>query len=478
MQSKKYPKLLIEILNMSNTVILKKEEVIGILGSKDDVEKLSKEQYIIEEKNIPTECPFDGCDSKDIDFKFKDDKILIRDLTNPSHEIEESINKWITCELNISKIIQELLLLFFNNIKCFNIIQIENMYRLQTIYNENEVDVVFSLSKHILEDELFKSLGSPLIFKRPVIIITKETDDNFGEINSMCLKMPIGNFVYPFYIKDFENKESGEDLKEWIDRILEIKKMEDEILGDLPTKRSELVYNIDINPKYLLSFLVRLKAYKSKKGQEKYDWKEMENAISVAFRYLYHSDIRYGGSVQSGKNVPDNIFFVKNRENNKFVVTGVVDTKFSKAVDLNAEKTEKYEEYLKLARSNPYAPEKIALVFPLLDVKTDTSIQKFFDRLKKKMKPGEFCLVMPIDTLEILVYLYLSAILRGKLDLTENDFIKIREQIFDTDFLEKTCKLDSNLYKLNFEIIKNLIKDIAGKESSVESITSRIMDKR
>ena len=133
---------------------------------------------------------------------------------------------------------------------------------------------------------------------------------------------------------------------------------------------------------------------------------------------------------------------------------------------------------MKLARSNPYAPEKIALVFPLLDVKTDTSIQKFFDRLKKKMKPGEFCLVMPIDTLEILVYLYLSAILRGKLDLTENDFIKIREQIFDTDFLEKTCKLDSNLYKLNFEIIKNLIKDIAGKESSVESITSRIMDKK
>jgi len=68
----------------------------------------------------------------------------------------------------------------------------------------------------------------------------------------------------------------------------------------------------------------------------------MENAICVAFRYLYHSDIRYGGGVQPGQEVPDNLFFVKNHKNNKFEITGVVDTKFSKSADLNVEKPEKH----------------------------------------------------------------------------------------------------------------------------------------
>jgi hypothetical protein len=478
MQSKKYHELFLKILKECNSIIVRKEELKNIIKSYGSIEELSKDGFIHQEKNMPTQCPVYGCDSRDIELEFKDDKIVITDLQNTDHRIEESIDKWISCELNVQKIVQILLESIFDSIECSSTVQIENMHIIQTIFEENDIDIIFSFSGHIHEDELFKALSPSLIFKRPLILITKDTQENFEEINSICLKIPLGNFVYPFYIQDFENKESGEDLKDWINRILEIRKMEKEFLGELPKKRSELVYNIDINPKYLLSFLVRLKAYKSKKGQEKYDWKEMENAISVAFRYLYHSDIRYGGGLQPGKNVPDNIFFVKNHESKKFDLTGIVDAKFSKAVDLNTEKTEKYEEYLELARINPYAPKRIALIFPLIGVKTDTTIQKFFDRLKKRMKTEEFCLILPIETLEILVYLYMSSIIRGKLDLSETDFINIREQIFNIDFLERNCKLDSGLYKVDFNDVKNLIREITGKESTVEFITSKIMDKK
>ena len=477
MQSKKYHELFLKIFEESNSIILRKEELKNIIKSYESIEELVKSEFVYQEKNSPTQCPVNGCDSRDIEFEFTNNTIVITDLQNPTHKIEESIDKWISCELNIQKMIQILLESIFESVECRSSAQIENMHIIQTIFKENDIDIIFSLSRHIHEDELFKALGPSLIFKRPLILITKDTQENFEEMNSICLKIPLGNFVYPFYIQDFKNKESKEDLKDWINRILEIKKMEKNLLDELPQSRSELIYNIDINPKYLLSFLVRLKAYKSKRGQEKYDWKEMENAISVAFRYLYHSDIRYGGSLQPGKSVPDNLFFVKNHESKKFDLTGVVDAKFSKAVDLNTETTEKYEEYLELARANPYAPNKIALIFPLIGVKTDTTTQKFFDRLKKKMKTGEFCLILPIETLEILVYLYLSSIIRGKLDLSEIDFINIREKIFNIEFLERKCKLDSGLYKLDFNIIRNLIQEITGKASTVEFITSKIMDK-
>lgn len=477
MQSKNYHNLFIKILKDSNKTILTREELINIIGSKEKVVDLVKEGYILEEKNNPTQCPCDGCESREITYEIKNDKILITDLLNLSHQTEQHIDKWITCEIDTSKIIQYLLNSIFGDIKCVTTTTVEDLYKYQMLYNGNELDVILSISTQIYEDELFTALSPSFIFKRPVLIITKDTISNFQTITSICIKIPLGNLVYPFYIDDFKNKNSGNYLKEWIEGILEIKKLEDEVLKDLPEKRSKLVYNIDINPKYLLSFFVRLKAYKIKMGEPRYDWKEMEDAISVAFRYLYHSDIRYGGGQQPGKEIPDNIFFIKDRITDKFVITGIVDAKFSIVTDLNAEKTEKYEEYLNLARGNPFAPNRIALIFPVLDVKSIPSIKKFFDRLKKKMKTDEFCIVLPITTLEILVYLYLSAILRGKLDLTENDFIKIKEKIFSTDFLEEKCKLDTDLYKLDAKVIINLIKDITKKTALVEELTSRIMDK-
>jgi len=234
MQSKKYHELLIRLLEKSNSVILTRQELIEIIVSEKNIEELSNENFLFQERNTPTHCLVHGCDSRDIEYEFKDNKVIVTDLQNPDHKIEDNINKWITCELNIQKIVQYLLESIFGSIKCSNTTQIENMYAIQTTFNNSNVDIIFSLSNHIYEDELFKALGPSLIFKRPVIIISKDTEENFDEINSICLKLPLGNFVYPFYVKDFNNKETGEDLNDWINRILEIKKMEENIIKDLP----------------------------------------------------------------------------------------------------------------------------------------------------------------------------------------------------------------------------------------------------
>ncbi len=213
---------------------------------------------------------------------------------------------------------------------------------------------------------------------------------------------------------------------------------------------------------------------KAQKLRDINDYSDFENILAITFRSIYSSAIQYGGTQQTGERVPDNVFFV--RRGSKLCLAGIVDGKFSYSADLSKEKTEKYYYYIEKIRNHPLVNCKKALIFVVLKEKSEGSIGEFFDRLDKFLKEDEYCVILPVQVLEILVYIYLGSTIRGKINLGQEDLNTIFDKIFDRDFLvtKKDYIINKKLYKLKPDILIDELKKLSVNTSSLEIVFSEI----
>ena len=457
----------LNLLNFNSPRVTKYE--FSKAFNKGVVEELKVQGLITEEKEKPLECEI--CSSELVCIE-ENEKIIMRCTNDDNHYKEASIDKYIIYNINYEKMIEKVFEKKINFVDYSSFRVIDNFYNQSCSFDKNRVSIVFSPSKRIYEADLFNALSNSIIGKTPTILIVKSTDENIKAIDAILLKLPLGNLLYPFYLEDFKNSKVINGLKEWLNDINNLQELERTILSrmkEMNEKRFELINCIDTNPKYLLAFLTKIKTQKLRGGNE---YSDFENALSITFRSIYSSAIQYGGTEQTGERVPDNVFFV--RKDGKPCIACIVDSKLSYSADLSREKTEKYEHYMKKVREHNLVTCKKALIFVVLKEKTKYSIEEFFDRLDDRLEKDEYCVILPIQFLEILIYIYLGCTIRGKINLSQEDLNAILEKLFDNEFLKANYEIKKGLYKLEPKVLIEELKRKSIKTTVFENIFSEL----
>jgi hypothetical protein len=458
----------LQVLININSVRESKSECLKFF-SQNDLQKLVNEGILSEETVLPSRCEF-GCG--ELMCMQEGNKIISRCPSN--HRKEEPLEKYIIYEINFQKIIDKIFSEKFELTALSTFRAPDKFNYLAYKYKDDTINLIFSPSTRIKEAELFGALGTSLSSKIPTILLAKSTLENKTSVDSILFKMPLGNLLYPCYLEDLKNTKLIGGLKEWLSDITSLQQLERTILNqmkDMDEKRFQLINSIDTNPKFLLSFLTKLKAQKLRDVN---DYSEFENILAITFRSIYSSAIQYGGTQQTGERVPDNVFFV--RTAGKFSLAGIVDGKFSYSTDLSKEKTEKYLHYIEKVRNHPFINFKKALIFVILKEKSEGRVKEFSDRLDKYLKEDEYCIILPAQVLEILVYVYLGSTIRGKINLGQEDLNAIFEKIFDRDFLitKKDYVINKQLFKLKPDILIDELKKRSITTSSLEIAFSEI----
>lgn len=441
-----------------------------------DIENLVQKGIIEEDFEPPAHCQYDGC-GEQAEIRVENDKIIVKCAINPHHLSEIPKDDYIVYRIKISKGFEILLMDLLDKFNVISEYSTGDYCKLTIDKDGKQITFIFCMEELITEEKLFNILSPHLSRKDFIVLIYKTTQNNFENIDAIRKKLPLGSIIFDMPLDKIKNTKLQSEFQRWLNYISEITKLEKSILDKIDDDDlRELTASIDTNPKYILSALSRIKLFKVCGIKTEGSWEDMEDLIRLIFYHIYTSDIQHGGGKQRGKGVPDNVFFVE--EATSIKIAGIVDSKCSFNADLSKEKTEKYENYLEKVRQLKWAIPKKALIFVVFETKSGYTTNEFFRRIKTKLKQGEYVIVLPVESLELLIYAYLGVILRGQMNLNKNDFNDLLNQIFDNDFLDKkrSCKIENGLYTIPLDFVLEELKSRSKSGTSVEAVFKEIFE--
>lgn len=452
-----------------------KKEIPQFIPIKD-IESLVQKGIIEKDLDPPEHCQYDGCGDT-AQITIKENTIEVQCNSHPGHLKEIPKDECVVYRINLSKSLEILLQDILGDFTVLSEESTGDYCKIGLEKDGKHITFIFCMEEFLLEEKLFNILSPHLSRKDFIVLIYKTTQNNFENIDAIRKKLPLGSIIFDMPLDKIKNKKLQSEFQRWLYYISEITKLEKNILDKIDDDGlRELTASIDTNPKYILSALSRIKLFKVCGIKTENSWENMEDLIRLIFYYIYTSDIQHGGGRQRGKGVPDNVFFVE--ESNSIKIAGIVDSKCSFNADMSKEKTEKYENYLERVRQLRWTIPKKALIFVVFDTKSGYTTNEFFRRIKTKLKQGEYMIVLPIESLELLIHAYLGVILRGQMNLNKNDFNNLLNQIFDNDFLDKkrSCKIENGLYTIPLDFIFEELKSRSESGTSVEAVFKEIFE--
>ena len=309
------------------------------------------------------------------------------------------------------------------------------------------------------ETSIYSLFGKCLKRRLPVLLFTPQANvskclevQSFISAGNLVLVIPIENFL------GLERK-----ITNWISEIREIIELENKVVSKIKTSHRKHVVSVSTNPRYLLTLLNQLEILKfEEKG--KFDWRLLEDLVALAFSYLFISDFRYGGYKQAGVDVPDNLFIIPDKNGSPEIV-GIVDCKSSRQTKWDKELTEKYDNYLgRLRNMKAFGTGRLkkALIFVVFDFHCGNFVD-FHERMSEYLEEKEYIIVLPLDSLIILVHTVLSTFFQSELN-----FAGGRRKIsivFDKKHFEEEMRKKRGKKKKEYEEIFKRYEEKYGEEA-------------
>ena len=218
------------------------------------------------------------------------------------------------------------------------------------------------------------------------------------EFYDLLSSIPLGMYVLSININNWFKKNSEEkgvkifndELETYRKSYTKIKTKEDKLLEDI--KEKNLVYNVDTNPKLILTLAMRFRFDRSS-----LNWKDFENLAKVSFSIMYDSDLNVGG--RPFKHESDFVFkYTENSISSMAIDSrrpitqffGIGDTKLlanGKKLKLSDEVTEKYTDYFNSIRKKGLAEaEKVVELIIFYNTDLSGKAKEFVDRLYESEK--------------------------------------------------------------------------------------------
>ena len=441
-----------------------------------DLENLIMKGIIKKDYDPPLHCKVDGCDES-AETREENGKLVVKCNVHPGHITEISKDDYTVYRIDLGAGLKIILENLIDGLDDTSQETYGDYCKLKANINDTPITFIFCMEEFFTEERLF-NIFSPHISKKDfIVLIHKPTSTNFENLDSILRKIPLGSVIFNIPLDKIKEKKVNAQFQKWVSYTSEISSIENTILEKIEDEDlRNLTVSVDTNPKYILSGLSRIKLSKSCGIHTTKSWEDTENFISLIFYYLYTTDIKYGGGKQKGKGVPDNVFLTENDDSG--MIAGIVDSKCSFVADLSSEKTEKYENYLKLVRQLRWPIQKKAMIFVVFGTKSNYTTNEFFKRIKKKLEQGEYLVILPIDTLELLLYSYLGIILRGKINMNKSNFNDLLNKLFDNDFLDGigNCAIENGLYTIPVETLLEELKKRAEEPSSIETAYKELFE--
>lgn len=447
---------------------VRQDELERHLGS-DNINKLIELGILREVVLEPTHC--EKCGTSEIDCRLGDSSFIVKCNNCGFYSIDIRDRKFfdVSYEGIVKKYLDAL------DTEEISIEKVEDHVKGSFVIDGLTMDFLF-IPVEMRELDLLSVLYSTLSVLGTSRVLIIVNDRNFEKILNMSVPLVLGSIALVVPLSHFNT----EEIKKWIYTYSEILKMEEAIMEKVRSEElSKLIVSVNTNPKYALTLLAHLKMLKAMKAKE-FNWKMLENVVASVIRYMYASDISLGGHRDLGKDLPDSIFYVIKGGNPE--ILGLIDCKSSQIADISRELTEKHLNYLERARKVGFLKRiKKVLVFVVFDVKGNSAI-KFYERMERHLEDSEYILILPVETLMLIVEIYLNWAIKSELQLRDEDknienFIK---NIFDLDYLKQLKrKYESSnsdilvydrLFRLNSEDIISELKEMVSSSSSYVDI--------
>lgn len=473
---KKKDNLLSIIQKFVNTfaqVRIEKEKIKESL-SDEEIELLSKLKIL----KLTTEKPFKcrKCDSLEIDVREFDSYYLVKCKKCGVYKV----GKTYFYDISYRELASQLVKLL--GIKC-EILDDRDFYVFGEFVWENLKFLLLIIPTKLEQDHLLEIFYENLQYNAYTLCIVR--DSILPDALNILPFITFGNLIYVMPISQINDK----DLINWLNKAVKIRMFEDRILQKIEDEElKRLIVSINTNPKYVLVLLSHLRTLKNLEGKS-FSWMLLENLVSIIFRQLYSSDISFGGGRNKGERLPDNVFLVREKDGAPEVL-GLVDCKSSYAANFDKELTEKYLAYIEKARKIDLL-QKVnkALIFIVFDIKGRSAL-RFYSRLENHLRENEYVVILPIDSLALILDIYLNIIIQGELRLkdTADTFESMLTNLFTIEYLSQLKRKypDTNndilaygkLFRINKEDILNELENIIGRnDSSVKRILETYREK-
>jgi hypothetical protein len=240
-----------------------------------------------------------------------------------------------------------------------------------------------------------------------------------------------GNLIYSV---PFSLLEKEQEIRRSLTTIEDIQEVERGLL-DRFEDDDGLVRKVNSNPRYILTELNHMRLMRLAGELPQHSGTRLEKVAESAFGHLFATKMDAGGEDDRGKNLPDSVFYVSADvlPEGYDSIIGVADEKSGKDAGFGDESVEgKHENYVKEARDQSVAADKIAHTFVVLDFDGHQDID-FFDRMSEVYEDGEHMVVFTAEALAMILSAYLSYTVSNELSLVKGNFQTVIYPLFDPE---------------------------------------------
>ena len=413
--------------------------------------------------------------------------IQLIDIRNPGPPQNRPLYEYIDYKIKIEPFIRILLQLIAEKIRLKPCPEetkckvLSDYVKCNVLVNDREIAFFFQFKRMYIPEFLIE-LARNIELKKPVVLVL--SSKSLVNLMNFVELVAVGALAYIVTFEDLARFVEGDreiinDFKKWLGYVFEVLELEDIVLSRLKDEKfkelRELLVKVDTNPKYLVTMLSLFKVAQKAKGKDA--WKLFEDLVGVALSFLYGGEIIQLGYKASFENVPDSVFIVRRSKpkpgQSEIELIGIVDAK-SGDLKLSPHDVPKYEKYFDLIREYPWisssgGSQLVVLYFVTLnscdEIKGKYSrssgnkgLKAFYYKMQSLLLNNEYIAVLPVESLLILIDIYMSVLRRMKLQRTWSGIHGFYRIVLRPDNEQVVARIADRLYCIDSQKLRDFVK--------------------
>ena len=387
-------------------------------------DELLDSEFATEDFRPPSRCPVDEYCQEFCSVSEEGQNVLIE--CDGEHSAEFLKSEFMYYDLSFENIVREVGDIVEREIVTYDDSSLPRYVKAETA---SEINIYLVVNPSEFENTINEVCVDTLAEEFPALLIAP--DKNIKEMLEQKALFSSSNIIYS---TPFSLLTEAQEVKDSLAAIEDIRGVERKFLDDLEDEEG-IVRRVNSNPRYILTELNHMRLLRLAKELPRSSGTRLEKVAESAFGHLFATQIERGGEDDRGDNVPDSVFYIsgENLPEGYDSVLGVADAKSGGDAGFGDEPADgKHDEYVKEARAQSVAGDKIAHTFVVLDFDGHQDID-FYDRMNEVYNEDEYLVIFTAEALAMVLSAYLSHTVSNELSLVRGSFQSVVYSLFDRD---------------------------------------------
>lgn len=387
-------------------------------------DELLDSDFVTEDFRPPSRCPVDEHCQEFCSVTEEDQNVLIE--CDGEHSVEFPKSEFLYYDLSFENIVREVGDIVEREIVAYDDSSLPRYVKAETA---SDINIYLVVNPSEFDNTINEVCVDTLAEESPALLIA--SDKNIKEMLEQKALFSSSNMIYS---TPFSLLAESQEVKDSLAAIEDIRGVERKFLDDLEDEEG-IVNRVNSNPRYILTELNHMRLLRLAKELPRSSGTRLEKVAESAFGHLFVTQIERGGEDDRGDNVPDSVFYIsgENLPEGYDSILGVADAKSGGEAGFGDEPVDgKHDEYVKEARAQSVAGDKIAHTFVVLDFDGHQDID-FYDRMDEVYNENEYLVIFTAEALAMVLSAYLSHTVSNELSLVRGSFQSVVYSMFDPD---------------------------------------------